>query len=117
MKSRITHLKLTLRTSKHNSGIVTHHLRGNHCECLTLSRVDLARHDARPGFILRQTKFTQPASRTRAEVPDIIGNFVQADCDSGERAVCFNKGIVRREGLELNNHEQVCTRTKDPNEK
>ena len=35
------HLKLTLRTRKYNSSIVTHHLCGDHRECLTLGRVDI----------------------------------------------------------------------------
>ena len=64
VESIIRHLKLTLSTRKHNGGIVPHHLCGDHCEGLALSRIDLAGHDARPRFIFWQTEFTQSASRT-----------------------------------------------------
>ena len=57
-------LEITLTCRHGNGGIVRHYLHCDHGNGLTLRGVDLARHDRRARFILRNADFSDAAART-----------------------------------------------------
>ena len=68
-------LKIALRCRQSDSNVVCHDLHRHHGDSLALSRIDLAGHDGRPRFVLRDADLTQPATRTACQPPHIVGDF------------------------------------------
>lgn len=55
-RRRRLHLELSVAAADRDGDVVAHDLSGDHGEGLALSGVDLARHDAAAGLILRQVQ-------------------------------------------------------------
>src|SRR5690606_33966349 len=68
---------------------------------LALRRVDLARHDRRARFILRQLQLAEARTRTRAQEADVVGDLEQVGGKSVQRAVEIGKRAVACQRLEL----------------
>jgi hypothetical protein len=96
-----THLELSVRAGDGYSGVVTHDLGSDHCQSLTLGRVDFARHDGRSRLVLGQAEFTETTPRSRTEVADIVGNLHEGDGQGIEGAGSLDNGIVCCKRLEL----------------
>lgn len=69
------YLELAAGACHAHSGLVTHNLGGDHCDCLALRGVDFAGHNAATRLILREIQLAEPAARTRAKEADIVGNL------------------------------------------
>lgn len=95
------HLELSIRSSNGDGHVVTYDLSSHHRQCLALSRVHLARHDGRSWLILRQAQFTETASRSGSEVPDVVGDLHERDSEDVERTRGFDDGIMGRKCLEF----------------
>src|SRR5690606_7905025 len=65
-------LKIATRPGKTHRGVVSENLTTHHGHRLSLRGIDLARHDARPGLIRRQSELTDSTARPRTEPSDII---------------------------------------------
>lgn len=102
------HLKLSAGTCHAHGGLVTHYLGGDHGDCLTLRGVDLARHDAATGLILREAQFAEPTARTRAKETNIVGNLHQGASNDVESAVSFDEGIMTSKRLKLSQHQSIA---------
>lgn len=61
----------------------------------------LAGHDGRSRLVLGQLEFTETASRTRSEVPDVVGNLHEADSDNVEGTGGLDDSVVSGKGLKL----------------
>jgi hypothetical protein len=94
-------LKVTLRTSEGNGGLVTKNLATEHGQRLTLGGVDLAGHDGRTGLVLGELELAETAARTRAEETDVLSNLEERCSQGVQLTVCLNDGIVGGKSLEL----------------
>ena len=66
-----------------------------------MGRIDLARHDRRPGLVFRQLEFSQARARAGAQETDVVGDLHQRDGHGVEGARGFDDGVVGGQGLEL----------------
>jgi hypothetical protein len=94
-------LKLAVHTTNGGGDVVTHDLGADHSQSLTLSGVDLARHDAATGLVLGQVQLTKTAARATAKVSDILSNLGERGSKGVERAVSLDNGIVSSQSLKL----------------
>ena len=92
---------MPIRTSNADCGVVAHNLSRQHGQRLALCGVDLARHNAASGLVLRQGQFTKTATRSGAKESNIIGNLHEGDGDDVECTMRFHKGVVCCQGFEL----------------
>ena len=75
------YLEMSTGTGNANSGLVAHHLSGDHSHSLALCGIDLARHDTAARLILGETEFTKATTGTRAKEPNVIGDLHQGASD------------------------------------
>ncbi len=94
-------LEVAHRAAKVHRHVIPQHLTGDHRQCLRLRGVDLPRHDRAPGLVFRDGDLAQPASRTRREPANVVGDFHQRCRQRLERSVSMHQGVMRCEGLEL----------------
>lgn len=95
------HLELPASTGDTDCGLISHNLGCDHGQGLTLSGVDFAGHNAASRFILWETQFTEAASRTRAQVTNVICYFHEGAGEDIESSVSFDEGIMSRQCFEL----------------
>src|SRR5882724_11245146 len=91
-------LEVTLRTGKRHGVVVAKHLDCHHRECLTLSGIDLSRHDGRAGFVFGNFDFTEAAARTAGVPTDIVPDLHQRPRKSAKRSAHTDHTVVCREG-------------------
>lgn len=96
-----THLELSTGACHAHSGLVTHNLGSDHCDCLTLCGIDFAGHDAATRFIFREVQLAEPTAGTRAEEAYIVGNLHQGASNDVESTMSFDKRIMTSQGLKL----------------
>mmetsp|Transcript_10289 Transcript_10289/g.22852 ORF Transcript_10289/g.22852 Transcript_10289/m.22852 type:complete len:327 (-) Transcript_10289:709-1689(-) len=70
-------LKVALCPPKRNSCIISNNLSTNHCQSLTLCRVDFTRHDRRSWLIFRKGNFSKTAAGTTSKEANVIGYLVE----------------------------------------
>ena len=81
--------------------VVAEHLAADHGHRLALRRVDLARHDRAPRFVLGDAQFADPAAGARGEPAHVVGDLRQRGGQRLEPAVREHQRIVRGQRLEL----------------
>lgn len=96
-----TYLELAAGTSNADSSLVTHDLSSNHGQCLALCGIDLARHDRAARLVFRQAQLTETASRSGAEVPDVIGDLHEGAGDDVQGTVGLNKRVMGCKSFKL----------------
>lgn len=104
----VAYLELTAGTCHAHGGLIAHNLGGDHRDCLTLCRINLAGHDATAWLVFREAQFAEPAARTRTEETDVVGNLHQGASNDIERAVGFNKGIMVGKRLKLSQRQSIA---------
>ena len=101
-----TYLKVSIRSSNSNGGVVTHNLRAYHRDSFTLCGVNLTRHDRRTGLVLRERELTKTTTRTGAKEANIVSDLHDRDSQSVEGTRALNNGIMGSKGLELKKREK-----------
>lgn len=94
-------LKLAVHAANGGGDVVAHDLGANHGEGLTLRGVDFAGHDATAGLILGQSELAETATRTAAEVANVLGDLGERSGEGVEAAVSLDNGVVGGEGLKF----------------
>ena len=76
---RLAHVELEVAPGSGHGhrGVVPVDLDADHDHGLALGRVDLARHDRRAGFVLRQVELPEAAAGTRTQPADVVGDLDQ----------------------------------------
>ena len=92
---------MPLRSGKAHRRIIADDMGAHLRQRFTLGGIDLARHDRTARFIFRQDQFPKPAARTRAQKPDIIGNFEKTCGNSFQTARDFNHGVMGRQSFKF----------------
>lgn len=64
-------------------------------------------HYGRTGFVLRQAQFPETAPRSAPEVPDIVCDLHERDCEGVQSSRCLDDGVVSCQGFELFKHAEV----------
>ncbi|KAF5029003.1 hypothetical protein DSECCO2_653140 [anaerobic digester metagenome] len=82
---RLEHVQLevALRPGHAHGHVQPHDLHGHHGQGLALGGVDLAGHDGRAGFVLRQAQFADAATRAGRQPAHVVGDLQQG---RGQRA-------------------------------
>jgi len=86
-------------------------LRADHSEGFALRWVDFARHDGAARLIGRQRYFAKTGAGPWGEEANVICDFQQADRDSIQRAMGWDKRVMRRESFEFiwrGDERQAC---------
>ena len=102
----VAYLKLAVRAGNADNSLIANDLRSHHGHSLTLSGVDLARHDTAPGLVLRQLQLAKTTARARAQVANVVRDLHQGARDGVQGTVRLDERIVRRECLKL--RERWC---------
>jgi len=109
----LEYVQLELSTEPTNGGsdVVTHDLGGDHGHGLTLCRVDLSRHDGGARLVLRQDQFTETASWTGPEIPDILCDLEEGACQGVHGSAGFDDGVMCSQNFELvGRSDEFCAR-------
>lgn len=93
--------EVTVHTTNGSSDVITHDLRANHSQGLTLRRVDFSGHDTATGLVLRQVKLAETAAGSRAEEADILRDLEQRAGKCVQSTRGLDDSVVRGEDLEL----------------
>ena len=68
-------LEISLRAGEADGGVIAHDLHGDHGEGFGLRGIHLARHNRRPGLVLRKCEFAKAAARTGSEPANVVGHL------------------------------------------
>ncbi len=95
------HFQVTAGAAEADGHVIGHHLHRDHGERLALGRIDLARHDRRPGLILGDLQLGESGTGPARHQADVVGDLVERDRQRPQRSGKLHQRIVGALNREL----------------